>query len=256
MRILSVFCIVSMLMTGNASASETVTLVADRWCPYNCEPDDKRPGFMIELAQRAFARHHITVRYSLMPWTEAIEESRKGNFTGIVGASQGDAPDFIFPDIMQGTMQNRLYVKAGNRWRYKNIKSLRGVTLGVIEDYSYGDALNNYIEKHKNDSKRLHIARGDDALEVNVKKLMSGDIDVLIEDNHVMDYYLSEHRGEAQVGTAGTMPFSTDDDLFIAFSPAHERSKDYAQILADETRNMKRNGELAEIMKKYGIVSW
>lgn len=211
---------------------------------------------MIEIAQRAFARNHITVRYETMPWTDAIERARKGEFSGIVGAAQGDAPDFVFPSIAQGAVQNRFYVKAGRNWRYKGMRSLADVKLGIIEDYSYSDALDAYIKKYQSDPERILKATGDNALDDNIQKLMSGEIDILVEDKYVMDYYLSQHRGSVQVGVAGTLPFSANDDVFIAFSPAHPEAQRYAEMIAQETRDMKLSGELTDIMKEYGIVNW
>ena len=36
-----------------AATAETVTLRADVWCPFNCEPDAASPGYMIEIAKAA-----------------------------------------------------------------------------------------------------------------------------------------------------------------------------------------------------------
>ena len=39
----------TLLIAVNAQC-ETITIVADEFCPYNCEPDSVEPGFMIEAA--------------------------------------------------------------------------------------------------------------------------------------------------------------------------------------------------------------
>lgn len=47
--------------------AETITIVADPWCPYNCEPGSDEPGFMVEIARRVFAEAGIEVRYETVP---------------------------------------------------------------------------------------------------------------------------------------------------------------------------------------------
>jgi len=46
----------------------TVSLRADFWCPFNCEPDAARPGFMVEIAPYALgSKYGHTVDYQIMP---------------------------------------------------------------------------------------------------------------------------------------------------------------------------------------------
>lgn len=70
---------------SSISAADTIILVADKWCPYNCTPETERPGFLVEIARRAFELAGHKLEYRLMPWKRAVTEAKRGNVNGIIG---------------------------------------------------------------------------------------------------------------------------------------------------------------------------
>jgi polar amino acid transport system substrate-binding protein len=237
--------------------AETITITADPWCPYTCDPKSERPGYMIELIQKAFAKHDIKVRYVITPWTSAVKRTRRREFNGIVGAAHGDAPDFVFPKISQGKMLNVFYVKQGDEWRYDGLASLEARTLGIVSDYSYGKTINAYIERYREDTSKLQVVSGDEPVQGNVENLIDGRIDVMLEADAVMKYYLAKAGLDASIQPAGALPANDDDDqLYIAFSPGDVRSSKYADILSQETQAMRESGELQAILNKYKLKDW
>ncbi|MDO3388466.1 hypothetical protein QWI17_21650 [Gilvimarinus sp. SDUM040013] len=108
---------------------ETIHLVADNWCPYNCEPDSAAPGFMVEIAQRAFADEGISVRYSILPWLRALQDTRNGVYDAVIGASKAEAVDFIFPRIEQAQMRNAFWALSDSPWNFQGMHSLSVVHL-------------------------------------------------------------------------------------------------------------------------------
>lgn len=239
------------------SGKETITIVADTWCPYNCNSKSPHLGFMVDIAKQAFAKHNIDVVYEVVPWTRAIGETRKGMHGAIVGAAHADAPDFIFPENPQGFVQNHFYVKNDVAWRYHGLDSLKNTVIGVIADYSYNDELDAYIKQYKLDPDRVSIISGDKALGINLRKLKRGRIGAVLESKYVMDYYLAQNYMKGEVGDAGSLPPSEADYLYIAFSPKDKKlARKYAKIISDETANMRANGELAKILDTYGLEDW
>lgn len=244
------------LITTSANAkAETITIAADPWCPYTCDANSEHPGFMVEIAQRAFKKHSIDVKYVVQPWARAIIESRRGKLTAIVGASKGDAPDFVFPNVTQGEMGNAFYVREGSAWRYTGPESLAKICVGAIKDYSYSENFNSYAKQHKADPARIQYASGDNPLDINVKKLLAGRIDAVIETTLVMKYYLATHAVSGIKESGKTTP-SDQDKLYIAFSPKDSNAARYAKILSDETTAMRSNGELQAILDVYKIDDW
>jgi polar amino acid transport system substrate-binding protein len=255
MRCISAFLAICAIYLFSApyAASETVKIVADNWCPYNCEPNSLRPGYMIEIAEKAFEKHGIKVEYSILPWERAIQETRIGNYTAIVGASVGDAPDFVFPQIPQGMSEDAFYVKKDSTWHYDGTASLENVSLATIAGYAYNETIDTYIKHNKSNLRRVQSIAGEEPLDLNIKKLLAGRVDVLIDDENVMNFTLKEKNLEEKIKFAYVFPSNSQSFLYIAFSPSHPKAKQYAKILCDETKAMKKNGTLEKIMDNYGL---
>lgn len=247
-------CLTLLLAFGlPAVQAETITIVADEWCPYNCAPGSDKPGYMIEIAQKVLGEAGHTIEYSNMPWSRAIEESRRGRFTAIVGAARDDAPDFVYPDQPLGISGSVFAVKKGADWKYTGTDSLAAVSVGVIQDYSYSEEFDAYSATHAKDSKRIQVATGENALSTNIRKLDAGRIGALLEDKAVFEYQL------AQEGKIGAFDFAgglEEAEIFIAFSPAIPAAKDYAKLLGEGIANLRASGELAKILERYGLKDW
>jgi polar amino acid transport system substrate-binding protein len=233
-------------MAAPASARETITLVADPWCPYTCAEEDERPGYMLEIAREALALHGITVRYKVVPWSRAVEQTRTGRYTAIVGAAPGDAPDFIYPATLQGMSDMRLWVRNDASWTYAGLKSLAGQRIGAIADYAYGEVLDRYIEEHAEDKDRVQMIGGDNALTLNIRKLRAKRIDVMPEDANVIKHYASTHGtlGIKPAGSATTPEHAEDNNLFVAFSPKNKESERYAALLDKGVKQLRKSGRL------------
>jgi len=104
----SIIFLIVLQFPGYALA-ETITIVADEWCPYNCEENSDLPGFLIEIARLVFSAHGHSVRYIVMPWKRAVYEVEQGRFNAIAGALKNDAPGFVFPETENGFSQNGFF---------------------------------------------------------------------------------------------------------------------------------------------------
>lgn len=237
---------------ASATEQKTVHLVADEWCPYNCAPGTEAPGILIEIAQKALKKENIDVIYETVPWARAIEKTRQGDYDGIIGAAINDAPDFIFPETPQFTMQNGFYTSTENNWSYTEPSSLNSISLSVIKDYAYSDEIDAYILENAGKAERIQISAGDNALETNIKKVASGRVTALIEDINVMSLFLRDNpEYKTKLRLAGRLPENPSSKIHIAFSPKKEASKHYAELIAKETQRLIKTGEMEEITKKY-----
>ena len=248
--------VLGLLVSAASHATETVTIAADQWCPYNCEPNSDKPGLMIEIAQKAFAKHNIAIEYHVMPWTRAIEQVRAHKYTAIVGATKRDAPDFVYPSIPQAWTHNSFYTKTNSTWKFTGVDSLPAISLGVIANYSYNEELDGYIEKNRNNRRFVQSLSSDNGLEINIKKMLADRIGAVIEGDYVMAYTLAKNGWSDKVKNVGSLSPSEADDLFIAFSPKEPKAKKYAQILSQEIKAMRASGELKKILDTYHIQDW
>ncbi|UTA47165.1 transporter substrate-binding domain-containing protein [Simiduia sp. 21SJ11W-1] len=237
-----------------SAASAPLLLAADVWCPFNCAASQQPQGFMIDIATRVFAREGIEVRYVNLPWPRAKARVSEGLVHGLVGATRTD-PDtqhLHFPSLAQGQMRNLFWVRAGDDWRYLGPMSLAERKLGVIKDYEYGAIIDGYIA---GPGVRVHLASGSQPLQQLMRMLQSGRIDLVIEDQSVFTYTAASHAFSA-FSAAGPIPGSEQGvDLYIAFSPTAEGMR-YAKLLSEGTARLRKQGELAKIMAKYGLQDW
>ena len=236
-----------------AVTADEIVLAADEWCPYNCAQDAEEKGFMVEIAEYCFAQKGHQVKYVTVPWKRAVKGTRSGLFDGLIGAGKDETPDFIFPSIETGLSRHTFYVNKGNTWKYDGLKSLEAITLGVINNYSYGRLFKEYIEPNRLDTDKIQIVSGENALASNIKKLQKGRIDATVEDRLVFLYYLNKTNTPNSFSEAG---IAHVEEVFICFSPKLKKAEEYADILTRGMRELRASGKLAKILKNYGLEDW
>jgi polar amino acid transport system substrate-binding protein len=247
---LGLFCL-SFFLSSQSFASEKITVRSDFWCPYNCKPGSEDPGYMIEILEKTFGKENI--QYEELNWARSIKETRDGKWDLIVGASTGDAPDFVYPKSSLGNSTNCFYVRKDNPWVYKDISSLKGQTLGVIQNYAYFDALNQYIASNEKVQRNVQVHSGTDALIRMLQKLSINRITAVVEDGNVMSYALRSYPKFTDMRMAGCVVL---DSLYIAFAPNNPKSKERAAKLDTEINQMEKSGELTTLLKKYRVQPW
>jgi polar amino acid transport system substrate-binding protein len=235
---------------GTARAGEAITIVADSYCPFNCEPGSASPGYVVELAEKIFAAKGIAVKYEVVSWDDAVAAARKGQYAAIIGAYKQDAPDFIFPAATIARAGSVYIVRKGDPWRFTGTASLAGRKFGLIKDYSYGE-LDAWFKAHPEATVRVE---GADPLDLNLKNLLTKKVDVVIEEASVFQFKAGQRKLGDLVERVGEA--EPAKDMYLAFSPAAAKSKEYAKLFSDGLEALRKSGELAAILKKYGVKDW
>lgn len=236
-------------------SADIISVRADPWCPYNCNPDDEYPGILIEIAKAVFAKAGHEVDYQILNWARAKREVQAGLINGIVGMTKDEEtiPLYVFGENEQAISQMCYFILAGNDWTFESVSSLETQVLGVINGYGYYAELDEYIEANS-DTTRVEAVAGDDPLVPNIKKLLRKRVTVLIEDRLVMEFTLKELGVSDQVKNAGCVDFL--DNVHIAFSKELPKSEEYAKMLSDGVAALRASGELQTILDHYGVKDW
>ena len=234
--------------------AETISLVADDWAPFNGTPNMQPEGYMVDIAREVFKAHNIGVTYQLMTWKRALEGTRTGAYMAVIGPTKEEAPYLIFPK--EELSRNRLsfWVKKGTAWRFRNRDSVRQVSLGVIEGYDYRKWLNQYAQQNRNDKTKIQFVAGVNPMEMNLRKLMAGRIKAVVDNEAVIRYAAKQLGFQDSIELAGYD--SEYAYCYIAFSPAHARSRAYARMLSEGTEKLRKSGRLAKILDVYGLRDW
>lgn len=243
----------SMAWLTTASAQQVVTVAADSWYPFNGEPGDAKPGYVVEILKSVFEKNGAKVEYTVLPWKRAVADVEQGKIAGVIGAMKSDTPDFTFPEETIGLNDVSFFVKQGSPWKFEGIDSLKGKRLGVCNGYSYNEKLDAYIKA--NLGAAVDEASGDAPIIQNIKKLNAGRIDTCVEVATVFWANVEKaglkKEDFVQVGTDGT-----PNPMYVSFSPKKEESKKLAAQFSEGIKALRSSGDLAKIMEKYGLKDW
>ncbi len=253
-RVLILMAIAAATLSPSPAGGETITLAADVWCPFNCDPGGEPPGYMVEVAKAVFEPRGHTVSYQVLPWARAVAFARRGDIIGLIGPYKADVPDFIFPDNELAMIGFSIFVAADVDWNYTGLGSLTHISLGVINDYAYSPEIDDYILTYMSETNRIQVASGERPLVTNIQKLLHGRIDALIETPPVFHYAAGALGVADRLKSAGTAV--APQPAYIAFSPKAPQAESYARILSDGIAELRRSGRLSEILARYGLTDW
>ena len=147
--------------------------------------------------------------------------------------------------------RNCFYTLADSKWHFDSLDSLADVRLGVINDYSYGEAINAYVAAHRGHAERVQVASGDKALELNLSKLRYGRLDVLIENSWVVQSRLAAQGRSGELRQAGCR--EVDVPIYLAFSPALQDSPRHVELFEQGLRRYRADGRLHKLLQAYGV---
>lgn len=249
-QILAAALAATMSLGGAAAMADVIELRADYWCPFNCNPEDDRPGFMVEIAREALAEFGHEVRYQTMNWTRSLDYARSGRINGVIGTDPDESPELVFGTPI-ATYQEATAFRPGESRTLETAADLDGLRIGGISEYEYStEAIAAYIAEHGDDGTLVQILPGDNALVQNLRKLEAGRVDLVPEDFSVLRYTL-DNIGMQDAFEIVLSPEVSE--LYIAFSPALDSSDLYAAQLGEGLQRLRTSGRLEEILARYGL---
>lgn len=233
-----------------AAESETLVIAADVWCPINCDPNDKQQGLGVEVARAVFEPLGYTVRYEVMPWVRVLEEAHEGTVDIVIAANPSDDPNLLYPTHALMEMTDDFYVLKDNPVVYTDIDSLKGMRVGIISGYGYDPVVNAYLSNARTTPGLVQEVFGDDALQQNIRKLLAGRIDLIIESGPIMDDMLKKTGQSELLRHLGNVP---QGNIYLAFSPAHMQSQKRVEEYEARIKELRASGKLAAIYDSYKI---
>ena len=239
--------------------AENLTLRADAWCFFNCNPKSAQAGYMVDIVREVFKKKGLIIDYQLKNWEESKKEALEGKIQGVVGASRGDG-DFYFPQHSLGKYQNFLFylpakikTPSHSPLKFENLDDLEGKKIGIVKDYAYGAEADQLIAKRP----ELFIkVSGDEPLATLIQMLEEGKIAALYECPQVFTYkikMLKKNYGDFRRG----MSFDKkSDELYVAFSKKDPNAKKFADWLDQGLDDLRRTGRLVRILDNYALTDW
>ncbi|WP_215782101.1 ABC transporter substrate-binding protein [Paludibacterium sp. B53371] len=250
-RLRTGICLLGLLWSVAVQAAHlTLTFEADDWMPFNGDGINHN-GYAIDVLKAIFEPKGIAIVFRSTPWARAIGDARTGKCDGVIGAQRSEIAGFVIPQEELGQGRQAFYVRKDSAWRFQSTDSLKQVTLAVIKDYSYSQAINQYVRDHRD---RVYVGVGEQPLQHNLQMLIHRRVDAVVDDETVMQYAIHRAGLTQQVVLAG---YDTGTEKnYIAFSPANPASVTYASMLDEGMRRLRKNGQLRRILARYGLSDW
>ncbi|HSY29638.1 MAG TPA: transporter substrate-binding domain-containing protein [Burkholderiaceae bacterium] len=256
MRRFLLLAIVSFFAPLSAAAgSQELTVQADRWCPYNCEPGTAAPGYVIELLQAIFEPKGIKIRYEVVPWDRTLIQTRDGKADAAIAATQHEVDSFglLVGSESIGDSSDCLYVGANNKIKFSKAEDLGALKkIGVSSGYSYSADIDAWLKRPENQGKII-VQKGEEPGEINARNLALGRLDGVIEDDHVMQQLIFKFGLQHDLVLAGCQK---QTKIYVAFSPKLKNARNAVKDFDEGMEALRQNGQLAKILARYGMTDW
>lgn len=244
--------VLACLLGSAPVCAEKLVLGADPWCPMICADAPDKPGFMVEAAQIALARHGYQVEYRNMPWSRALQYAESGQIDGLLAANHKREAIVILPEqaYFWSVMGYALHQRHPALPDLSDA-SLDGLHFQLIQDYDYAGTtpLGPWLAEHP---RQVNYNTGTEPLPRMLDMIMRGRGDITLDNLAVLQYSLRQQNLQDSFTTA---PISERYKTYISLSRRHPEAEHIAQLLSQEMQRMREDGELKQLLLRYGVTA-
>ncbi len=243
------------VLLPSKALSQELTVQADRWCPYNCEPNSAAPGYIIEILQAIYQPRHVNIRYEIVPWDRTLMQTRDGKTGAAIAATEHEVAAYglLVGHEPIGYSSDCLYVGAANKIKFTSTDELNTLKrIGISSGYSYSEDIDAWLRRPENRGK-VFVQKGESPAAINARNLALGRLDGVIEDDHVMQHVLAKLGIEHDVALAGCLK---QTPIFVAFSPKLKNAQQMVRDLDEGMGTLRQSQQLARILARYGLTDW
>lgn len=240
-RILATIAMV-LLLAATAAAGE-VTFVFENTPPYEFMENGTLKGIDADMIKAVCAKLGLTPKFEETPWKRGMTEVKEGKVDAIFSLYRNDEREgfLYFPEKGLSVEKNILVSKKGGDVKVAKMDDLNGKTVGVISEYSYGDAFDNYKGAVRDESANT---------EMLLKKLENDRIPVIVV-NELIYNSLAKKLGLADKLEVQPFVVSTEA-MYVGFSQAKgEAAKKLTEDFSKAINELVASGEQKKIIDSY-----
>lgn len=236
---IAVSIIFTVLISLNCFA-EKVVFSTTVYPPYLTNENGKISGLQADVV-RAVCKHlGVEPVIKVLPWERALHQVKNGQVDGVfMPVYTKERAEYIHYTSESPTSAiNVISAKKGSGIKASSLDDLKGMTVGMIRGYSYGEKFDNFQKINK------EPVNANDNL---IKKLARGRNKLVASDQGIIKY-LGEKEG-FEVETVITLQ---NKPQFIGFSKAiGKKGIELAERFSKAIKELKENGVIGQIESKY-----
>ena len=244
-RQVALCAMVLFLMAPWATAGQSLTIVSDPYPPLGYVQDGKIVGLTVDLITLLLQRTGIEGKFAMYPWARAYEMAQKEKDILIYQLTYTEERARLFQLIgpIVGDTDCLWKLKSRTDIVVNNLDEAKKYRIGVVRGYF----VHTYLLQHGfEEGKNLEPVHDD---ELNIKKLVSGRIDMMFLAELIFNYRIKElgyNRDDFEIA----LPVITNEG-YLGFS--RQTSPDVVESFKYALEAIKKDGSYNEIMKEYGI---
>jgi len=214
------------------------------WAPFT-GASLQNGGIATEIVTKVFKKAGYDLSVSFVPWARAVEQTESGVSDVLVAAwySKKLAEKYV---LSAPFIHNRVVFiqPKDSNFKFQGLESLKGKSIGVIRDYSYGEDF-----KMSKSFKRIPATN----LVSNLKKLAANRIELTLEDELVARFTINEKLPELKEKFAFSNKALDEKPLHIAIRRGHPKGQELIEAFNQALAAMKTDGSYDAILKSHGL---
>ncbi len=225
----------------------TIRFADSPFPPYTIgeEGDHDAQGIGPEIVREACRRMGVECTIELHPWQRVLRMLQTGDADAVPAVMEAPERDWYLTltEPLVHTREIIFYnVTECPGFTWHEYSDLRGLRIGLVDGYAYGAEFRDAVTSYG-----LEIDYSG-STEENLRKLIAGRVDLVVEEEIVAEYLLRRLPGGSVV--AGSTHTVTAYDFHIAFSrfsPASELVDAFSEVI----RQMQQDGTIEAIVAAF-----
>lgn len=235
--------LITILLLFSTALAEPLKIVSTNFPPYVYLEKGKPKGFNVDLLNEIFSQMNMEISIEIVPWARALYMLENGYADAMFPLFK-TAEREVFTDYSDPftTEDTALFVLKDSPIPWStDLKTFKKYKFGRVVGYSSGNLIDSLIA-----SKDISL---DEAVstQLNIKKLLYGRIDIMIEAKYVA---LAELKANNQLKDIKILGIVAENTSYLGFSKKNNKLETIT-LFNTTLHSMKKNGNYQRIIDNY-----
>ncbi|MCP3942327.1 MAG: amino acid ABC transporter substrate-binding protein [Desulfobacteraceae bacterium] len=239
-----IFLLIFQFADSLIAEDKNVHLATDPWAPFY-GPELKNGGFFTEIVRESFKRSGYKLSVDFVPWKRAVVQSKEGKFDGLLGAFHTKERETFYIYSNPISTSSLVFVTKKERdIKYTTLKDFKNYQIGTIRGYTYSPGFDNAAYLHKQPVQDVRI---------NIKKLLKGRIDIIIDSRAVILNILKKEFPDHIDSLKIIEPPLKVNSLYVPISKRIENAQQIVDALNKGLQAIIEDETYFNILESYGF---